>query len=549
VSVVGVGGGSTNLALYTYVPITVAPTVTALNPGVGPVTGGTAVTISGTGFALTSGVTFGGTTATFTVINDNTLIATSPANAAGSVGIVVTNLVGSSASVAASQFTYVAPNTSPVVDSITPASGPVAGGTRLVIRGLNLTGTTQVTFAGTAGADLTVVDNTTLTVTTPAHAAGAVPVVLTNAQGASASYVYTYVPLSQLPTVSSLTPNVGPVAGGTRVTLSGTGFDQNTTVTFDGVAGTGLVLGPDVDNPSGASLKSARTRDNDLRVRSFAKAGAKKALNRWKAAVSNTLTVLTPPHAGGPTTVVVTNSAGSMSFVESFTFIPVLAATATIETDVVAGASKTIAPKGPGYSGLEVSACSTPQGLGSTAIPASGKACVYSASDTLGTDSFVMSVIDDLGQTSEQTVDVTIVADSGSGGGTGGGGGNDTGDGDGSGSGGGGGNDSGNGDGSGNGSGNGSGSGSGGAGGNDTGGGLAFTGTPLLLIPGLALGLVLVLIGGGLLGAEKIRIRRRGNAVQPTTGQDGRRLMPAGRFGPEASDPELDQQDGPDDAA
>ena len=546
----GDGGDSTQVAIFTYLAANLSPTITVMSPGIGTVDGGTQVTIYGTGFLLANSVTFGGVAATnISVVNNTTIIATTPAHAAGSVNVIVTTPVGSSTSVTASQFTYVAANTVPVIDTMTPRSGPTGGGTTVVFRGLGLQTVDQITFDGVAGTNLTILDNTTASVVTPAHAAGGIAVLLRNSQGTSSSYLFTYVPLSGLPTVAGLTPNVGPVAGGTPVTITGTGFDANTTVSFDGVLGTNLVLGADVDTPlvgasKTAKFGAARTRDNDLKAKAYKPMSVSRAVSKWKAAASNTLTVTTPVHVGGPTTVVVTNSAGSMSFVESFTFIPVLAQTVTLATDVTVSSSKAIAPKGPNYSGLEVTACGTPTGLGSTEISTSGKACVYTATDTLGTDSFEMSVIDDLGQTSEQTVNVTVVsADDGGGTGSGNGSGNDSGNGDGSGSG----------NGSGNDSGNGGGSGSGGGGGNDTGGGLAFTGTPLLLIPGLALGLMLVLIGGGLLGAERFRIRRSGNAVQPRTDEDGRQLMPAGLFGPEVTFQEADDQyspkPAPDDAA
>lgn len=95
---------------------------------------------------------------------------------------------------------------------------------------------------------------------TPAHAAGGIAVLLRNSQGTSSSYLFTYVPLSGLPTVAGLTPNVGPVAGGTPVTITGTGFDANTTVSFDGVLGTNLVLGADVDNPLVGASKAKTSK-------------------------------------------------------------------------------------------------------------------------------------------------------------------------------------------------------------------------------------------------------------------------------------------------
>ena len=72
------GGTSATSAAdqFTYVA---APTVTSLSPTSGPATGGTAVTITGTGFTGATAVTFGGTAATaFTVNSATSITATSP---------------------------------------------------------------------------------------------------------------------------------------------------------------------------------------------------------------------------------------------------------------------------------------------------------------------------------------------------------------------------------------------------------------------------------------------------------------------------------------
>lgn len=73
----------------------------------------------------------------------------------------------------------------PDVDSLTPNTGAAAGGTVVTIAGNDLTGVTSVTFGGSAGTALDVNDDDELLVTTPAHAAGAVNVVLTNASGST----------------------------------------------------------------------------------------------------------------------------------------------------------------------------------------------------------------------------------------------------------------------------------------------------------------------------------------------------------------------------
>lgn len=79
-------------------PDTVAtvPTVYTLSPATGPAAGGTLVTIKGASFAGTTGVKFGAATASFTLVDPNTIVANSPAVAAGSVAVVVTNATGPS---------------------------------------------------------------------------------------------------------------------------------------------------------------------------------------------------------------------------------------------------------------------------------------------------------------------------------------------------------------------------------------------------------------------------------------------------------------------
>jgi hypothetical protein len=71
----------------------------------------------------------------------------------------------------------------PGVDSISPNGGPVAGGTGVTISGEALSGSTGVTFGGTAATGFLVNDPGTITCITPAHAAGAVNVVVQNPRG------------------------------------------------------------------------------------------------------------------------------------------------------------------------------------------------------------------------------------------------------------------------------------------------------------------------------------------------------------------------------
>jgi hypothetical protein len=98
---------------FTYVG---APTVTGLTPNQGPAAATQSVVITGTGFSaagdgtdagLVTGVSVGGTAATFDVTSPTTIAATLPALPAGSYPVVVTTKYGASAGWAS--FTYLAP--------------------------------------------------------------------------------------------------------------------------------------------------------------------------------------------------------------------------------------------------------------------------------------------------------------------------------------------------------------------------------------------------------------------------------------------------------
>lgn len=83
------------------------PEVTSVVPDTGPSTGGTSVTINGSGFTGATGVDFGSTpAASFTVDNDGSITATSPAGSVGSVDVTVIAPGGTSPTSSADTFTY-----------------------------------------------------------------------------------------------------------------------------------------------------------------------------------------------------------------------------------------------------------------------------------------------------------------------------------------------------------------------------------------------------------------------------------------------------------
>ena len=105
-------------------------------------------------------------------------------------------------------------------------------------------GNTSVFFGGVASPLVNVLNSTTLTATCPGQtASGQVHVTASTGAGTSAQTaadLFTYSPVGL--SVTAVSPNSGPTAGGTFVTISGTGFTNPATVTFGGVAATNVTV-------------------------------------------------------------------------------------------------------------------------------------------------------------------------------------------------------------------------------------------------------------------------------------------------------------------
>jgi hypothetical protein len=242
-TVTPISGGCATVTVNTHTTPTVAelegtifavvnlPEVTGLSRDTGPGTGGTKVTIAGTGFTTVTSVKFGTTAAEgYTVKSATQLVATSPAHAAGTVRISVTTAAGTTPAAGADLYEYVVPV--PAVAAISPASGPPVGGTTVTVSGGGLTGTTTVWFGSAKGKTVSVnAGGTQLTVKSPAGTSGASVAVRVVTPGGESPAVsadlFTYGP-----TITSLSRTSGPVAGGTKVTVTGNGFSTVQNVKF-----------------------------------------------------------------------------------------------------------------------------------------------------------------------------------------------------------------------------------------------------------------------------------------------------------------------------
>ena len=208
----------------------VAPTITGVTPASGSDAGGTAITITGTGF-----VDVGGTFPTsarvggrpcipVNFVSATSITCTTQSGTAGAADVQVTNGPGEVATLTGG-FTYIAIST-PTITTVAPASGSTAGGTAITITGTGFVAGATVRVRGNLCTGLSVVSATSITCTTSAGSAGTGGVLVENPDTGSSLLPngFTYSAGVVAPTITSVTPTSGSTAGGTAITITGTGF-------------------------------------------------------------------------------------------------------------------------------------------------------------------------------------------------------------------------------------------------------------------------------------------------------------------------------------
>ncbi|MER7690942.1 IPT/TIG domain-containing protein [Streptomyces sp. NPDC097610] len=215
------------------------PTLSAINPPQGPTTGGTTVTLTGSGLTGATAVRFGSTPAASYTVNSATQItAVSPAGTAGAVAVTVTSPTGTSNAVT---FTYVTAVV-PVINSLAPNSGPTSGGTSVTITGTGFTGATAVNFAGTPAASFTVTSGSQITAVAPPGSPGGAAVTVTAPGGTSSTSANAYFFYAAPPVLNAANPDQGSTAGGTLVTLSGNSLLNASAVIFGSTNATSFTV-------------------------------------------------------------------------------------------------------------------------------------------------------------------------------------------------------------------------------------------------------------------------------------------------------------------
>jgi hypothetical protein len=133
----------------------------------------------------------------------------------------------------------------PIISSITPSSGPPGGGTQVTIAGSGLSSASEaddISFGSVSASSIvSISDSQLVVITPPASAIGSVAVSLVTPNGA----VIWEDGFDYMISIGSIYPDAGPVAGGTTLTVTGSGLLQVTGIQFNDTAATSLTITSD----------------------------------------------------------------------------------------------------------------------------------------------------------------------------------------------------------------------------------------------------------------------------------------------------------------
>jgi len=243
------------------------PVINSISPIKGPVSGGTVITISGTGFSVAGlQAKFDNMDcAAFSVISDTQATCTSPVGTqAKTISIWVKNIADGTDSQKAS-FTYeVVP---PTLTSASPTLiAGLANPVSLSLSGTALKGDPKISVGGVDCTPVTVTSDTNISCRYIPTAAGNFDVVVTNNGIATTAKQISVVtgPAS----VGQIYPRGGALAGGTQIAVYGENFTNNTTIKIGTKECTDVQVG-DQSNlkcivPAGISGNATVTASNGL---------------------------------------------------------------------------------------------------------------------------------------------------------------------------------------------------------------------------------------------------------------------------------------------
>lgn len=225
------------------------PSVDSLSPNYGQAATTPTISLVGSKFSSAGSgptVTVGGVACTSVSVVSATQVdcTVSASVAEGIHDVVYTGPDGASATLTNGYSALGAPT----VASVSPVGGDTTtAGTAITITGTKFSALgsgATVTVGGVNCTPVSVDSDTQIQCQTGPHAAGVVDIVVTNPDSQTATLSSSYHYLDD-PTISGVSPNGGPVAGGTTIAITGTNFSDHTanpTITVGGVACASVVF-------------------------------------------------------------------------------------------------------------------------------------------------------------------------------------------------------------------------------------------------------------------------------------------------------------------
>ncbi len=203
--------------------------VFAVLPHDGTAAGGESVLVVGTGLSRETQVFFGDTELTCTPFDARRMRCRTPAGEEGPVDVTVESPDGHDT--LENGFVYHLPLE---IQQVSPANGPVHGGTSITARGTGFTPGTELLVGVLPAENVRVIDAGTILARTPPGSAGPANVVAT--RGDRRTVLVGGFAYSDSLRLLATEPSEGAMAGGTWVSLLGTGFVPGSRLTFGGVA-------------------------------------------------------------------------------------------------------------------------------------------------------------------------------------------------------------------------------------------------------------------------------------------------------------------------
>ena len=333
-----------------------APSVATVAPNEGATAGGTAITITGSGFTGATGVTVGGGAATgVAVVSDTQITATTPPGTAGAAAVTVTTAAGTSNP--NGSFTYVAPPTATnqsvtvpyqTAQAITLGASDPNGPPR------TLTFTVvQPAHGSVSGSGA----NRTYTPATGYSGPDSFTFTASNGVATSNTATVSITVQAPVPTVTGVSPSQGSTAGGTAITITGSGFTGATAVTVGGTTATGVTV---VSNTQITATTPAGT----------AGAAIVQVTNATGPSTTNgTFTYATPATANGQSVSTAFNTATQITLTASGTAPITYAVTSAPARGTLSGTAPgplTYSPT-PGYRGTDSFTFTASNGAGTSA--------------------------------------------------------------------------------------------------------------------------------------------------------------------------------------